>query len=427
MRSVLQAGKTVRHMLLWGAIAAVAVADDWPAFLGPHGDGSSDEKGLNLAWGETGPPVLWRKSLGESFSPPVVADGKLIVFHRLGDQEVVECVDARSGATLWSARYGTRYVDRYGYNGGPRSSPTISEARVFTYGAEGVVSCWELASGRCLWQRRLHDELKAPQEFFGVGTAPVVDGGLVLLNPGAPGGAGLVALDMRNGASVWHSGDCGASYSTGKVVSVRGQRRALFLTRNGLFVVVPATGQVLTRFPFQSHLQESVNAASPVVVGSQVLLSAAYEVGSVMFDLGADDPQPVWRDRDVMQNHWATSICRDGCLYGLHGRHAADAVMRCLDWHTGALRWTSPRLRERLTLLLADGHFIALGERGRLLAVEVNPTQYVPKADARLLDGPCWAPPVLASGLLYVRNEVVLLCLDLRPTEPVAGRLSPGR
>jgi len=409
----------VCHLLLaWCSILLAARGEDWPAYLGPNGNGTSSETGLALTWDESGPPVVWRKTLGESFSPPVVGEGRLVVLHRVGEEEVVECLDAKTGRSCWNASYGTRYVDRYNYNGGPRSSPAIDGDRVFTYGAEGVVSCWELDTGKRVWQRPLHEDLRAPQEFFGVGTPPVVDGDLVLLNPGGPDGAGLVALNKRDGSTVWKTGDCGASYSTPLVADIDGKRQALFLAKSGLFIVAPRTGEILREFPFRSELRESVNAASPVVVGNEVFLSAAYKVGAVLLRVQSDGLEAVWRDVDVMQNHWATSIHHDGFLYGIHGRHSRDAVMRCVDWDTGKLKWESPWLRGRLTFIMADGHFIAMDERGYLVVIKVDPERYVKKAEARLLRPPCWAPPILANGLLYVRNEIELLCLDLRPQAP---------
>ncbi|MBT4818739.1 MAG: PQQ-binding-like beta-propeller repeat protein [Lentisphaerae bacterium] len=391
-----------------------AIADDWPAYLGPHQNGISSETGLDLDWGEEGPPLVWRRRLGESFSPPVVAQGKLIAFHRLGNEEVVECLEASTGESLWNGRYGTNYVDRYQYNGGPRSSPTIDGDRVYTYGAEGVLTCWELQTGRQVWQRRLNEELGAPQEFFGVGTPPVVFRELLLLNPGGPNGAGMVGIDKRAGETVWKAGSCGAGYSAPVVATVAAQPMAFSLTKDGLLVLAPGTGRILYDFPFRSPRRESVNAASPVVVGSRVLLSAAYEVGSVLLQLEDGGLKTLWRDQEALQSHWATSVFDQGNLYGLHGRHPRDAVMRCLDWETGRIKWTSPRLRERLTFIMAAGHFIAMGEYGHLIVFEVNPERYVQTAKVRVLRSPCWAPPVLANGLLYVRNETDLLCLDLR-------------
>ena len=404
----------VAYAAACGLLFSSARAEDWPVFLGPRQNGTSAETGLLLDWPQKGPPEVWRKRLGRSYSPPVVAKGMLIAFHRLGDQEVVEAAGARTGESLWKFRYPTRYVDRYEYNGGPRSSPTIDGDCVYTYGAEGVLTCLELNTGRKVWQRALNKDLNVPQNFFGVGVPPIIEKDIILLNAGGPDGAGVVGVNKKTGETAWKAGDHGASYSTPVVYAIGGRRMAIFLTKEGLLIVAPETGKVLHEFGLRSGLHESVNAASPVVVDDVIFLSAAYGVGAIALRVTPEGLKDVWRDKKNMENHWATSICHDGCLYGTHGRHEREAVMRCLDWSTGGVRWTSPADLGRTTFIMAQGHFIAMGERGDLALIEVNRERYVEKARVRVLAPPCWAPPVLADGLLYVRNETVLLCLDLR-------------
>ena len=402
----------------WAAACGVALsaarAEDWPVFRGPRQNDTSAETGLLLDWPQKGPPVVWTKRLGPSYSPPVVARGKVMAFHRLGDEEVIECLDAGTGRSLWEFRYPTRFVDRYEYNGGPRSSPAIDGDYVYTYGAEGMLTCLELATGRKVWQRPLNKELNVPQGFFGVGIPPTVEKDLILLNAGGPDGAGLVGISKQTGQTAWKTGACGASYSAPVVASLGGRRLAVFFTKEGLVVAAPETGKVLYEFGLRSPFYESVNAASPVVVDDVIFLSASYYVGSVALRVTPGGLECVWRDKNNMQNHWATSVYHNGFLYGTHGRHEPEAVMRCLEWRTGAVRWTSPRGLGRTPFIMAQGYFIILSERGDLALVEANPDRYVEKARVRVLDAPCWAPPVLADGRLYVRNETLLVCLDLR-------------
>ena len=391
-----------------------AAAEDWPVYLGPRQNGTSAETGLLLDWPPDGPPRVWNKRMGPSFSPPVVAGGRLLVAHRIDDEVIVECLEAATGKPRWEFRYPSRYADEFSYNGGPRSSPTIDGNRVYTYGAAGVLTCLDLATGEKIWQRRLNAQLNAPKNFFGVGVPPIIEKDIILLNPGAPDGAGVVGVSKETGKTVWKAGDHGPSYSTPVVYTIHGRRMAIFLTMNGLLIVEPATGKVLHDFPFRSPLYHSVNAASPVVVDDVVFLSAAYSVGSIALRVTPDKLTTVWRDKETFQNHWATSVYHDGHLYGTHGRHEKEAVMRCIDWKTGALRWSSPPGLGRTTFTMAQGHLLVMGERGYLALVEVTPQRYVEKERVHLLDYPCWAPPVLANGLLYLRGERELLCLDLR-------------
>jgi outer membrane protein assembly factor BamB len=115
---------------------------DWPQFLGPARNGISAEKGLRTDWSTDGPPVLWDKKVGAGFSGPVIAAGRLILFHRMGDEEVVECLDAGTGKERWKFAYPTRYRDDFGFDEGPRATPIIVDKRVY--------ACLRVWSGRCV-------------------------------------------------------------------------------------------------------------------------------------------------------------------------------------------------------------------------------------------------------------------------------------
>ena len=204
-------------------------SDDWPCLLGPTQDGRSSETNLLLTWPEAGPPVLWRQPLGPGYSPPVASGKRVIAFHRQDDREIIEAFDAHSGTSLWQHAYGTDYVDRYGFNNGPRSAPTIDGSRVFAFGAAGVMSCIDLSDGTRVWQRQVNDEFGVPQNFFGVGVSPVIAGELILINVGATNDAGIVAFDKFNGKPVWQASDEQASYSTPVTTTVDGRKLAIFL------------------------------------------------------------------------------------------------------------------------------------------------------------------------------------------------------
>ena len=389
--------------------------EDWPRFLGPRADGNSRETGLLKSWSSEGPPILWSHQLGTSFSPPVVARERLFVLHRIGNQEILECMAATTGEPLWSRGYQTAYVDRYGYNGGPRSSPTVAGDAVYTFGSEGKLTRFDFRTGKILWQRWINHDYSVSQNFFGVGTAPLIEGRNILLNAGGPSGAGVMAIDTATGKTRWKTSNDGASYSTPMVSEIAGKRLGIFFTRAGLLTVDALTGRENHRYPFRSRTHESVNAASPVVVGDYVFLSASYNTGAVLLKLEPEGVQEIWKGRQVMQNHWATSIYHQGYLYGMDGRHEAGANFRCVEFMTGKVRWQSDPGLGRCTFVIAEGHLIALGERGHLALIEVNPDRYMEKArSSSMLRYPCWAPPVLSHGLLYVRNEERLLCLDLR-------------
>src|SRR5262249_16935316 len=154
---------------------------DWPQFLGPQRNGTSPETGLS-SWREKGPPVLWQKEVGEGFSGPVVAGDRLVLFHRVGDEERVECLEAATGKGIWKQGTPTRYEDPLGKGDGPRSTPLVAGGRVYTLSPGGLLLCRKLADGAEVWRRALLEDYKVPPSFFGVGTSPILEGGRVLVN-----------------------------------------------------------------------------------------------------------------------------------------------------------------------------------------------------------------------------------------------------
>src|SRR5207302_1396839 len=162
----LQPSNCKRRRLLGALFLLAAVAQfersalgaDWPQLHGPERNGISAESGLLQSWPKEGPPLVWKKEVGAGFSGPVIAGERLILFHRVGDQENVACLDAASGKEKWKFSYLTGYVDQFGFDEGPRSTPLIAGERVYTLGAEGRLTCLELQTGKKVWDRSLNTE-----------------------------------------------------------------------------------------------------------------------------------------------------------------------------------------------------------------------------------------------------------------------------
>jgi outer membrane protein assembly factor BamB len=387
-------------------------AADWPQFRGPNRDGTSPETGLATTWPREGPPLLWQKKIGTGYSGPVIVGDRLILFHRLGDKEVVDCIRTTDQKSLWTSAYPTAYEDDFGKGDGPRSTPVVAQGRVYTLGAEGMLHCLDLLSGKKRWERSLLKEYRVPKNFFGVGTTPLVEGDLVLVNVGGKG-AGIVAFAYDTGKEVWRATNDGASYSSPVAATVDGVRHVMFFTREGVVSLDPATGKVRFRKPWRARFAASVNAASPVIVKDLLFISASYETGAMLLRIKKDAAQEIWKGDDILSNHYETSVYRDGHLYGFDGRQENGAQFRCVEFKTGKVRWTEAGFGCG-TMILADKRLLVMTEKGELVLAEPTPREYREKARVALLQQPCRAPMALANGRLYVRDDKRLLCLDLR-------------
>ncbi|MCA9126598.1 MAG: PQQ-binding-like beta-propeller repeat protein [Planctomycetales bacterium] len=424
------------------------LGEDWATFLGPRGDGTSSETGLDLDRWQPHPPLKWILPLGVSYGGPAVADGRLFQFDRFGDAERLTCYEAETARELWRWELISRYSDMYGYNNGPRCAPIVDGDRVYTYGVTGQLSCVEVATGKALWTRNTVNDYQVVQNFFGVASSPVVYENLILVMVGGspleshslpagqlgavrPNGTAIVAFDKLTGQEVYHLGDDLASYSSLAIRQLADRPTGLAFCRNGLIAWDPQTGEQIFTFPWRSPQLESVNAAQPVTTDSQILVSEAYDVGSVLLDVQDGSSQVVWQDGGPRNSckfraHWSTPVLIDGYLYGCNGRNTPDTDFRCVRFSDGQVMWTNKR-RERSSVLSVDGYLLVLGEYGLLELIRPNPQMHEvvkqvdlselvdPNSGVQVLAHPCWAAPVLSHGLLYIRGNENLVCFDLIP------------
>jgi outer membrane protein assembly factor BamB len=393
--------------LLLGVMGA-----DWPQFLGPRRDSTSTETGLLQTWDAKGPPVLWQKEVGEGFSTPVAAGGRLILFHRVGNEDLVECLDAASGRGVWKHADPTKYEDPLGKGDGPRSTPLIAGERVYTLGPAGLLSCLKMADGEKVWQRALLQDYEVPQSFFGVGTSPILESGRLLVNVGARD-AGIVAFDKDTGKEVWKATGDGASYASPVAADMDGVRHVVFFTRQGIVSLDPANGAVRFSKRWRSRMNASVNAASPVVIGDQLFFTACYETGAILVRAKKDGIDEAWSNDRSLSCHFGTPVYHEGCLYGFHGRQETGTEMRCVDLKTGEVRWSKDGFGCG-SMILAEGNLIVLGEGGELVLVEAKADKFREKARATVLDGPCRASLALADGRLYARDAKKLVCWNVK-------------
>jgi outer membrane protein assembly factor BamB len=313
---------------------------------------------------------------------------------------------------VWAADYATSYKDDFGFDEGPRATPTIAGGRVYTYGAEAVLNCWDLATGRNLWRVDARKEFQADKGFFGPACSPLVEGDAVILNIGGRG-AGVVAFDAAAGKILWKATDDEASYSSPVAATFGGKRRVLAFTRAGLVGLDAKSGEVAFRFPWRSRANASVNAATPLVIGDRVFISASYETGAALLRVTEKGPEKVWSSDDALSNHYATSVHHNGFLYGFHGRQEHGPSFRCVELATGKVRWSEDHFGGG-TVLLAGDRLVILHEKGQLLTAPASPDGFKPGPRAQVLPFEARAYPALAGRMLYARAKDRLVCVDLR-------------
>jgi outer membrane protein assembly factor BamB len=347
--------------------------------------------------------------VGRGFAGPAVSGGKAVIFDRQGDFEVVTVRDARSGKELWSAKSPVRYESTISPDDGPRCVPLIHDDRVYVLGVAGRLRSLALADGSEIWQRELLRDFDVPPSYFGVGSTPILFGDKLLVNVGGDQ-AGIVAFNISDGTTAWEATDEGASYSSPTLATIEGRPVAVFVTRLAVVGLDPATGRVRFRFLFGQR-GPTVNAATPLVIGGHLFVSASYGVGAVWAKLGQGSTQELWRSDEVMSSQYTTCVYKDGALFGIDGRQdIPPAHLRAFDPHSRKVFWTEEDFGTG-NLILAGDKLLIMKTDGKLVLAEADKSRYRELARAPVLDGTAQPLPALANGRLYVRDESTLKCL----------------
>lgn len=390
-----------------------SVADDWPSWRGPNRDGICAETGLLKEWPSEGPPLAWKTTgLGEGYSGPAIVGNVLYTMGNADGKEWVLALDCtKQGKKVWATPIGLVRSEGGGYPG-PRSTPTIDGDRLYTLGAAGDLVCLDAASGRRIWQHDLVRDFGGQAPQWAYAESVLVDGPWVLCTPGGQR-ATIVALDKARGQLVWSSpvGDP-AGYSSIIKASIGKVKQYVQLTHRGVVGVNAKDGAPLWRYDKPAN--GTANVTTPIWFGQTVFAASAYNTGGGLVWIkkaGRGFQAQEMYFTKKMKNHHGGLILLDGHLYG-----ADEGALTCLDYKTGDVKWANGA-PGKCSLLYADGMLYARNENGPMSLVEATPEACRVKGRFEQPDRSgknSWPHPVIANGMLYLRDQDVLLCYDVR-------------
>jgi len=397
--------------------AASAHAGDWPQILGPNRTGAAIDEKLADAWPGAGPAVTWQKDVGSGYAGVAVVGPRAYLFHRQGDSDVLEALEALTGKTIWKEADPTSFTPGVGSGDGPLCVPTVTDGHVVTFSPQGLLVVRNAITGQLVWKRATHKEFGAPEGYFGAGNSPLVAGQVIIVNVGgAKSGAGVVGFDLRTGAPLWKQVADQASYSAPILFHSGDRDLAIVITRLKCVALDPATGAQVWEIPFGQR-GPTVNGALPAPTRGRLFLTASYGIGGVFLGLKPDSAETVWEDTDTLASQYATPIEADGLLYGFHGRDdIPPAEFRCVDPLAPSaekrILWSVPNFGYG-TLIKADGKLILAKTDGELILADVNREKFAPRSRFAAFSGTIRALPALSSGGLFVRDEQTLKRFDV--------------
>jgi outer membrane protein assembly factor BamB len=402
-------------------VASAALAADWPQWRGSNRDGVSKETGLLKEWPKDGPPLRWKApDIGTGYSTPTVAGGRVYVqtsreTGKYQGDEFALALDEKTGKEVWKTPIGKILENKGQHYEGTRSSITVDGDRLYCLASDGQLSCLG-TDGKVKWQKNLPKDLGGAVGQWAYSESVLIDGDRVVCTPGGKGG--IAALNKMTGEVIWQAaipGEDVADYASIMVVESDGVRQYVQFMRRGVVGVDAKTGKFLWRY--EATGKTPANMLTPVVRGNRVY-TAGSGGGTVELKVSGSGvtATEVYHSQAIAAR-MGGAVLVDGHLYG------AGNALFCADFATGEVKWTE-RVVGAASICYADGHLYVRGHgTGEVVLVEANPKEYREKGRLKQPDrskSQAWPHPVVANGGLYLRDQGVLLCYDIR--DPKGGK-----
>ncbi|HJS23713.1 MAG TPA: PQQ-binding-like beta-propeller repeat protein [Pyrinomonadaceae bacterium] len=396
------------------ALAATAVsAQEWTQWRGPARDGSVSGKNVPAAWPES-LKRSWRVEIGEGYSSPVVADGRVFVHGRRDPEEIVAGINLADGKVLWEQKYQAAFKkNQYAVEmaKGPNSTPLVIGNRLFTLGVTGVLNAWDTATGKQLWTRDFSKAIDTSKLFCGTAASPlIVDGRLVVQVGSDIHGGQILALNPATGATEWEWRGLGPGYASPVVIEVGGTKQIVTMTEGSIVGVDGKTGKELWSSPFPDEWHE--NIATPLWTGTHLIISGTRQ-GTHAYTLkqtgGKWEATETWKNPDIAM-YMSSPVFGDGLIYGHSSKKKGQFF--AINAKTGAVRWTTEgREGEHASLLLTPQHVVFLTNGADLIVAKRDTPAFAVERRYEVAEASTFAVPVLLGSNILVRDATGLMLL----------------
>ncbi|MCK6483616.1 MAG: PQQ-like beta-propeller repeat protein [Phycisphaerae bacterium] len=413
-----------------GAVALFVIASDaaaqWPQWGGPRRDFTADAAKLATQWPDGGPKKLWSRELGDGYAAICVDDGKLYTLYRLDQKadeekgvkavadEVVVCLDAATGRTIWEHRYEAPLTKDMGmeFGPGPHSTPLIVGDRLVTIGCTMIMHCLDRKSGKPIWSHDFAKEYKAEVIGRGYAASPIAWKNTIIVPVGGKGQA-VVAFDVADGRIAWKKHDFQITHASPLLINVDGEEQLVMFMGEEVVGLRPADGELLWSHPHKT--QYGANICTPVWGRHNILfISSAYGMGSRGIQLSRKDGKTtateLWYNAK-MKIHFSNAVGVGDRVFGSSGDFG-PCFLAAVNIKTGEFAWKERGIKKS-NLVYADGKLVVVAEDGMIALVQPGDSGATILAKATLLENNAWTVPTIVGNTLYIRDRKHVMALDL--------------
>ncbi len=390
--------------------AAAETRAIWPGFRGPHRDGVIRGVQIETDWSKSPPVELWRRLIGPGWSSFAVRGDLLYTQEQRGDDEVVSCYNLTTGEPVWRHRDATRFWESNG-GAGPRGTPTLSNDRVYTFGATGIVNALDAANGAVVWSRNVAADADVKVPYWGFASSPLVVNDVVIV---AASGR-LVAYDLATGKPRWLGPAHKGSYSSPHLLTIDGVEQILLLSGAGATSVAPADGKLLWEHAWEAGGATMLQPAR-AENGDLLLTTTSMNGGEGVRRVAVAQGSGGWKVEERWTTRGLKPYFNDFVVHKSHAYGFDGNILACIDLKDGTRKWKGGRYGYGQMVLLPDQDvLLVLSEEGEVALVAATTDQFTELAKFPAIEGKTWNHPVLVGDLLLVRNgeEMVAFRLSL--------------
>ena len=405
--------RIISSFIFLSLAATVTSAQEWTQWRGPARDGSVSSKDAPVAWPES-LKRSWRVEIGEGYSSPVVAGGKVFVHGRRDPEEIVSSINLADGKILWQQKYQAEFKkNQYAVEmaKGPHATPLVAGNRLFTLGVTGILNAWDTATGKQLWTRDFSKSIDTSKLFCGTAASPLMVNGRLVVQIGSdiPGGQ-ILGLNPATGATEWEWHGLGPGYASPVAIDIGGASQIVGMTEGSIVGLEGKTGKELWTIAFSDEWHE--NISTPLWTGTHLVVSGTRQ-GTHAYTLTQADGKwqatEVWKNPDIAM-YMSSPVFGDGLIYGHSSKKKGQFF--ALDAKTGVVRWTTEgREGEHASLLLTPQHVIFLTNGADLIVAKRGTPAFTVERRYEVAEAATFATPVLLGSNIVVRDATGLMLL----------------